>query len=495
MWKLTACLALVVLACSDGSTSSQFLEVYIETESYPYPPDPAVPHQIYVVTNLVTNVNYANLSASRAALTSRPVGGRSPASSSETRSPVDPDGCTFLLNGQIVASRCGLSWDPAQHPDGPYHFEARVTYRELSASNTLDWTLDTRPATFVPLGSALPIAGYGKASAGSDVAVGFGAQGEPMVLAGLLADPSSHPELGLAVWDGGSWGVMPLGTGDGLHPTLGTGRDGMVWAAWDEPGGVTANRSDAGDWERVATGLPAQQLQPRLAIHGEEALLGLADQAVPVRRFADGGWAPAAEALPAVPASVRLLPLDAGELVLALEPESRDSVQVLHSSSGGAWQPLGAPLVVGVADGGPAPHLIDLVAGADGAPVLALTRSRPAILVYRWSGTTWEALGAPIAYLDEYLGYGAPFPFDRPQAALAAVPDGGLAVLYLTANGSLNLDGWNGTSWQRVAGPLRATVGTASVYLPALTFDADGGPLAAWRQSNRYRDSLIVWRP
>jgi hypothetical protein len=92
---------------------------------------------------------------------------------------------------------------------------------------------------------------------------------------------------------------------------------------------------------------------------------------------------------------------------------------------------------------------------------------------------------------------GSIFTYARPQAAMASVPDGGLAILYVSANGTLALDGWDGAEWPTVAGPLRAATGTAYVFTPALAYDSSGRVLAAWQQDDFGLSGphLIVWRP
>ena len=479
-------LALVLTAgCPSTSDTSQSLYLTIHGSD---PVGQNDPQTIMVTVYLETTINYSD---ARSGLSPH-----SPASSSTRIDQVSPDALSLTVDGVPLPD---FRWDTSAYADGTHVFVATARFGSLSASGTWSWTLDRRPATFQPLEVPPLLDQFSVSGVYHDVAVSFGPGDVPLLLSTQVLDPSSS-QAGLCLLrvDGGSWTVANLGSVDSTHPALLVEPSGEVWAAWDENGTVgRVKRSDGGWWEELPSGLPALLLHPRLSLQGASVLIGTADPTAPLRRFEQGSWQPAAPGIGVTPDQLRLAVAPGGTAYLALQRIAGGyDVQVLRTSGGQAWEQVGGDLLVAAWDGGSsqAGHLIDLLVDGDGQPVIAVTGDGSRIEVYRWSGTDWRPLGRPIPFDDDSLGRS--FEHPRAQAAMASVPDGGLALLYPSDNGTLRLDAWNGTDWVQLAGPLRAAVGTASVDGPALAYDSAGRPLAAWHQGDfRSQHRLVVWRP
>lgn len=481
-----------LVACThDDSTTSESLQASITASN---PAFPASMQTIRVQTSLVTYVDYANA-------VSRPTALLMANSGSYHPQQVTPDSISLTLDSQRVSCQlpdCSYQWDPASVADGVHTFVAVVTYQRLSATATLSWTLDRRPATFVSLGPPPPLGYTGLGPAAQDVAVAVGADGEPLVLSTQLLDPSSSsPLLGLAHWDGGSWGVTYLGSAQALRPSLVVDATGTVWAAWDEPGGPTVKRSDGGAWEVVDAGLPPTVHGPRLASAGSAVYLALTDGTVPVRRFENGVWVPVAPPLqpPRFPIAVRLV-VPGGSPVVALEEiDGGAVVELLQSVDGGPWTPVTTPLMLAQGTGGaPEPHLVDLIARTDGTLVVAGTDDAANVLVAWASPPGWASFSYPgVPYFKAFATGGNPLL--RSPAAMAAVPDGGIALLLPAESDAMALRSWDGAAWTAPSGPLRARLGAATVLTPALVYDAAGRPLGAWQQSGTQGSTLEVWWP
>jgi hypothetical protein len=480
-------LGLLLVSCHDGTTTSESLSVKITASD---PGHPAARQYISVETTLEKSVNYANSVSGQRRM-------RSAASGTSYTYPISPDAVSLSLDGRPVDC-CPFPWDPATVSDGRHSFYATARYHGTAGSASLDWVLDRRPATFESLGPPPPLGYAGTTPAGDDVAVAIGAAGEPLVLSTNLVDATYRAALGLARWDGGAWEVTLLGTDQSLHPTLTVDGSGTIWAAWDEPAGPTVQRTDGGTWEVVAAGLPSSAHGPRLASAGSTVYLALTDGTFPVRRFEDGGWIPVAPPLePArVPVAVRLVASDGTPVVALEELDAGLSVlELFQSVNGGPWAPITSGLTLAHGTGGaPERHLIDLVVTRDRDLVVAATGDDAEILVAGVSLPGWYALDYPPlsyfkAFQDESL-------LPRPPAALAAVPDGGIALIFPSETNAMTVQLWDGFGWDGGSDPLRARVGVAQVISPALVYDSAGRPLAAWQQSNDPSGvTLEVWRP
>jgi len=482
----------LVTACNDGSETSESLQVSINGSSPSHQNDPQT---ISVTVILSVTTQYSN---SYSTPRSSRLVQRSPASSSETSTPVVPDALSLTLDGQPVPcspAACSYSWDTSNFSDGTHVFQATARYKSLFGSATWKWVLDRRPATIQPLGIPPPLSYAGGTP--RDLAVGFGPADAPLVLSTQLALPAVvGGVLGLARLDGGSWQVTPLGSSYAITPTLTLTTTGDIWAGWDDAPAPRVVRSDGGAWEEeLNAGPTALPVAPRLASIGSEVVLASIDPAALVRRFRGGGWEVLVPDLGLHPGAVRVAVDRTGIIYLALEVQSGTLFVRVLRIAGASWEQLGEDLSFGPWNGGTQyvpRHLVEMVIDGESRPVIALADSTH-ISIDRWDSTGWQVLGQPRPAYDDSAAY---FGYVRPPAAMAAVPDGGLGILYVSANGTLTLDGWNGAEWQTVAGPLRAASGTAYVSTPALAYDSTGWALAAWQQLKwGSSDELVMWRP
>ena len=480
-------------ACNNGSASSESLYVQINGSN---PSHQNAPQTISVTVILIRTIQYTD---SYSNARSSPLAHRSPASSSETSTPVVPDALSLTLDGQPVPcspGACAHFWDTSNYPDGTHVFEATAHYKSLSGTSTWTWVLDRRPATIQPLGVPPSLSSGG--SAPRDLAVGFGPADAPLVLSTQLAVPDVvGGVLGLAQWIGGSWQVTPLGSTYAITPTLTLTATGEIWAGWDDAPAPRVVRSDGGGWEEeLNAGPTALPVAPRLASNGSDVVLASIDPAALVRRFRGGAWDALLPDLGLHPDAARVGVDRAGTIYLALEvPSGNLFVRVLRIA-GASWEQLGEDFSFEPWDAGTLyvpRHLVDLVIDGESRAVIGLADAKQ-ITIDRWNGTGWQMLGQPRHPYDDSAGS---FGYVRPPAAIAAVPDGGLGVLYVSASGTLTLDGWDGAEWQTVFGPLRAAGGTAHVSTPALAYDATGWALAAWQQLNWgvSGPQLVMWRP
>jgi hypothetical protein len=97
------------------------------------------------------------------------------------------------------------------------------------------------------------------------------------------------------------------------------------------------------------------------------------------------------------------------------------------------------------------------------------------IEVRRWTGSTWENLGAPI-------GERAIAPQVRADAA------GNLYLAWLEegtypAPSRLQVVRWSGTAWEALGSDVAVSSGDTYLGVPALELDAEGRPLVAWIHS------------
>jgi hypothetical protein len=225
------------------------------------------------------------------------------------------------------------------------------------------------------------------------------------------------------------------------------------------------------------------------------AWLASIDPAALLRRFRGGAWEALLPDLGLHPNAARVGVDRAGTIYLALEvPSGNLFVRVLRIA-GGSWEQLGKDFSFEPWDAGTLSvprHLVDLVIDGESRPVIGLADAKQ-ITIDRWDGTGWPMLGQARQLHDDSAGS---IGYVRPAAAIAAIPDGGLGVLYVSANGTLTLDGWDGAEWQTVLGPLRAASGTAYVSTPSLAYDSTGWALAAWQQLSWGSGAqLVMWRP
>ena len=131
-------------ACNNGSASSESLYVQINGSNPSHQNDPQT---ISVTVILIRTTQYTD---SYSNARSSPLAHRSPASSSETSTPVVPDALSLTLDGQPVPcspGACSYFWDTSNYPDGTHVFEAAAHYKSLSGTSTWTWVLDRRAAT------------------------------------------------------------------------------------------------------------------------------------------------------------------------------------------------------------------------------------------------------------------------------------------------------------------------------------------------------------
>jgi len=128
-------LALQLVGCGDGSTSTQSLSVRITASN---PNAPTEPQLIQVMTELYTSVNYTDARSS-------PIGSRSPASGTDYVQPVTPDTVSIAFDGQELCQCASYSWSPATVADGTHHFTATATYRGVTGTGALEWKLQRGP--------------------------------------------------------------------------------------------------------------------------------------------------------------------------------------------------------------------------------------------------------------------------------------------------------------------------------------------------------------
>jgi hypothetical protein len=132
---------------------------------------------------------------------------------------------------------------------------------------------------------------------------------------------------------------------------------------------------------------------------------------------------------------------------------------------GGAWQLLGGPL--GAADN-PAAFAPALALGDGDQPVVAWYEGKK-VFTRAWTQTgcdgAWRDLGPPVD---------GGFPTLVSDAR-------GLLRAYLRLEGSqVIVERWNGSAFVAVGAPLDATQKLAEAFAPSVITDADGNPIVAW---------------
>jgi hypothetical protein len=129
---------------------------------------------------------------------------------------------------------------------------------------------------------------------------------------------------------------------------------------------------------------------------------------------------------------------------------------------------------------------------AGGTPILLSQRYvdflHAVLEVRRWTGSTWESLGAPLGEQR------AVAPQVRADAA------GNLFLAWLEEPtqepyiSRLRVARWSGTAWEALGPDVAVSDDTYSPGVPALELDAEGRPLVAWSHASQTGQSLRVAR-
>ncbi len=413
---------------------------------------------------------------------------------------VTPDTLDLTLDGVSVPfdrSTGSYRWDTTMSADGIHVFHASATWHGFSASGEVSWTLDRRVPTIQPYGQPIWAAAIGTGG-GNDVAVGFSSDGTPLMLSTFVNAPNEAVLVTLSRWDAGDWQSATIETGEfAVHPSLAVTSTGAIWAAFDDSPHARIERFPEPSMELVDGG--PQFLFPRLATASGLVAVGSLDRQSPLRILDGGIWELAGPALPVDPTAVRATLDPNGTPYLAVEHLEADGwfVRVIKSE-GGEWRQLGGDLPAEPWDGGtlyPPRHLVDLVIDGLSRPVVAFMSENASLSVLRWEGASWTTLGTPRGRYDPFNSDF--FTLDRAQGAMSTTPDGGVALLYLSASSTLTLELWDEEQWRDPYGPLREGPGSTFIFTPSLAFDARGRPLAAWHQYNpsKLHAEVVAWRP
>lgn len=287
-----------------------------------------------------------------------------------------------------------------------------------------------------------------------------------------------------------------------LAPSLAFGSNGQLAIAWAGPNDLNVRRFTGTRWETLGNGLSAFSGDTRafwsavqvdgqgnpVVAWGEDVPGNLLRKSILVRRWADGSWATLGgplnigpESVDAYKPSLRLDP-EGNPLVAWSEKNGDERIAVRRWGPSG-WQALGPTTVApGTAWG------LEL---AGGTPILLSRRfvdsSSVVLEVRRWTGSTWELLGAP-------LGKRAIAPQVRADAA------GNLFLAWLDESeespyiSRIRVVRWSGTAWDALGADVAVSDNNHHLGVPALDLDAEGRPLVAWIHGAQTSQSLRVAR-
>ena len=163
---------------------------------------------------------------------------------------------------------------------------------------------------------------------------------------------------------------------------------------------------------------------------------------------------------------------------------SNDPSVFVARLNGSAWETVGSAIVHVTSEG-----LWSIsLANVQGEPSLAWVQEvkspSHATHVVRWDGTTWSALGDPLAQsIDPLRAQGL-------SASLAVV--GGVPYLaWFPDSGQAVVSAWSGGHWDRVGGKLNRTSSDAA-GAPVIT-DAGGKPVVAWWEKSDSNETQTIF--
>lgn len=266
------------------------------------------------------------------------------------------------------------------------------------------------------------------------------------------------------------------------RPSLGTSPTGEVYAAWTErgasSGGVYAAHWDGSVWSPMGAGLeitPNTTNAPRAALavdSGGQVMVAWIEDGGAYLKFWDGStWsALGGNILLGTPGSDEVLELDLafmpdGTPMVALAQSNSSGQQQIHLRrfNGAGWDTVGttsAPIA-----GATSP---DLVISGAGAPIIAWQRrdlGASEIVVQRWNGATFDALGDPAS--DPARG-AATFP----SIALDGAGEIVVAFTQATTRTEVVTRRLTGTTWTDL--PSAHLTTDKSGYTPQLATGPDG---------------------
>jgi hypothetical protein len=315
-----------------------------------------------------------------------------------------------------------------------------------------------------------------------------------------LVPPSGGWWWKLPAWQA-MGGALDVDTGQkAIQPKIAVGPDGPVVVWLEEAAGVWEVRVKAwvdGVWTALDGALnqgPTNRAErARIAIDPSGApVVAWAELhgdnwSVHAKRWDETGWT-----------SLGVGPLDAdfarhahggdvvsdGSSLWAAWDEDVDGGTSIHARrwDGAAWTPAGgSALDPAWGAGGPSVAL-----GRDGLPVVAVTTwghdTWQDVIAARWTGSQWVVLGGVI---DVVAGRHADV-----QTVAVDFDDAPIVVWEESVLGDqgkedvmVHAKRWDGAAWVSLGGPLNVALPAPSnAYDPSLTVDADGRPVAVWRE-------------
>jgi len=329
-----------------------------------------------------------------------------------------------------------------------------------------------------------------------------------------------YPEIFVVRWDGTDWQEIYDSPVHGIsntparsmEPTIAIDSAGQPIVAWrDESASngsfaIFARRRVAGAWVDIGvnsaagggvSNTVANSFEPALTVDslGRPVLAWTArpgnNDEIWVRRFDGATWAEVGSGS-AQAGGISNTPSMSGNPVIVATP-NEGLVVVWEDLSGGrqqiygtqwtgfAWTTLGANSTsgMGISNSSGSGSSPSLAVDSSGQPVLAWEDSSGGIYVKRWSGTTWDEVGAGSATGDgisaALVSVGIPRIF--------GMADGKLAASWLFYDHGLGAALFDGTAWTEMGSGSRVAPGIAS---------ADDGVAQAWVGNPGEAPVLIV---
>lgn len=280
-----------------------------------------------------------------------------------------------------------------------------------------------------------------------------------------------------------------LGSAHPDHPALTATADGSVVVAYSDPGELRVEKFTGSEWEAVGTGLGPIVLPARF-IAGDTLSLAYAPTTATVRviEWTGSAWSDVAPVFDSGGSVNTFDVVRSGAAVTLAYVDEDNSVVVLRSSAGGAWQPLG-PAITRAQN---MEFSVSLAVGEDDAPIISYIDGddvNRTVQIRRFdsaSGTWATVAPAPNLTLDA--------PASEPQ--LARLDDGGVTVSWLETRAGkqqLLVARWHDDAWS-FFGPALNISKTHAASEPALALDERGNPNLVWAENGniefrRYNDS------
>jgi hypothetical protein len=394
---------------------------------------------------------------------------------SEPLAPVSVNGATVRLWMRVDAvtremtKTLSLSTDgtvmtitPTPRPMAPGDLILEVGSVADRSGNSLvsaeNWSW--RLPVYLALGTALSAEASPSAA---ENALAVDAQGRPLVAWREPKDDGSGIHAYVRRWTGISWEALggPVSANPGLTSVDGldiqvdsAGNPVMAWSEQSAQGydDIHVQRWTGDSWTRLGSAL----------------------------RINEGGSWPLALAVD-----------DTGGIFVAWTAYNASLVTdaYVHRWTGSGWEAVGGPL--SVSTGNTSVLDVKIQVNPSGQPVVAWSETdgmAANVYVKRWTGSAWAALGLLSALPGNTPASSPSLQLDQAGHPVVAwrESDGTTSNIYVWR--------WTGSSWEAVGGPLSASAGDTSAVRPSLELDPAGMPVVSWSESDGVAESIHLWK-